>query len=183
MSCVVVLTFGLGTLSQLLEPDSLNDIPPWMYRRWVVRMTGVIALALVAAVTSWGMSRQRSWGRRALTVVTTLPIPVLLCGWLLLNHTDNPGLRRSLDPAGLTALSVLSVISCPLLLFLVRPITGRTGLPPGCRDKSRETPSARPGCGGIASALAIVLAALASYFVLLLTFLSILAVLGVIRSI
>jgi hypothetical protein len=86
MAVIVLLTFLLGTLSELRRQDS--SIEPWMHQRWIVRMASVNSLAAIAALTSWGLFRLRNWGRWALTIVTTLPVPALVCGWLLLNHAS-----------------------------------------------------------------------------------------------
>ena len=86
-----------------------------MYRRWVARMSCVISIAVIAFVTSWGLFRLRNWGRWALTIVTTLPLPVLVCVWLLLNRTANPEVEESIDPVGLTIVSVLSALPYHLL--------------------------------------------------------------------
>ena len=153
-----------------------------MYRRWVARMICVISIAVLAFVTNWGLFRLRNWGRWALTIVTTLPVPALVCGWLLLNRTANPGFKR-LNPAGLTALSVMSALSCPLLLFLMWSPRGEMVFSPEYSETIRRTPGSRAGCSGILPALAALSAELASYFVLLLTVLSILVILGLIRSI
>ena len=54
---------------------------------------------------------------------------------------------------------------------------------PEYRQTIRRTPDLRPGYSGLLPALAAVSAGLASYFVLFLTVLSILAMLGLIRSV
>ncbi len=79
MAIIVILTFGLGTLWELRAADSAErgGVEPWMHERWIVRMTSVISLAAIAAVSSWGLFRLRNWGRWALTIVTMLPVP---CG-------------------------------------------------------------------------------------------------------
>ncbi len=180
-----VLTFVLVPLSELYDPDSLGEegSVPWMYRRWVARSICDILIAVLAFVTSWALLRLRNWGRWAMTIVTTLPVPALLCGWLLLNRTANPGLQESLDPTGLTALTVMSALSCPLLLFLMWSPRGKTVFSPEYSETIRRTPGLRPGCSGLLPALAAVSAGLASHFVLFLTVLSILAMLGLIRSV
>ena len=107
-----------------------------------------------------------------------------LCGWLLLNRTTSPGLQENLNSAGLTALSVMSAISCPLLLFLMWSPRGEMVFSPEYLEIVRRTTGSRPGCLGILPALAVVqLAELASYMVVMMTVLSILAMLEMIRSI
>jgi hypothetical protein len=118
-----------------------------------------------------------------MTIVTTLPVPALLCGWLLLNRTAIPGLQESLDLTGLTTLTVMSALSCPLLLFLMWSPRGKTIFSPDYSETIRRTPDLRAGWSGFLPALAAVFAGLASYFVLFLTVLSILAMLGLIRSV
>ena len=155
----------------------------WMYRRWVARMISVISIAVLAFVTSWGLFRLRNWGRWALTIVTTLPVPALVCGWLLLNRTPSPGVQESLNPAGLITLSVMSALSGPLLLFLMWSPRGEMVFSPEYSETIRRTPGSRSGYSGILPALAALSAELASYMVLSLTVLLILVTLGLIRSI
>ena len=154
-----------------------------MYRHWVARVIGVISIATFAFVTSWGLFRLRNWGRWALTIVTTLPLPVLVCAWLLLNRTANTEVQENIDPAGLTIVSVISVLPYTLLLFLMWSPKGRTVFSPEYRETIRQTPQFRSGCSGIFPALVAVFAGLFSYFVLLMSVLSILAMVGLIRSI
>ncbi len=180
----VFLSFGLGTLHESYKfPVGEEVIEPWMHRRWVARMICVISIAVLAFVTSWGLFRLRNWGRWALTIVTTLPVPALVCGWLLLKPTVNPGLQENLDPAALTVLSVMSALSSPLLLFLMWSPRGEMVFSPEYAETIRQTPGSRPGCFGIFTAMAASFAELASYFVLLLTVLSILRILELIRTI
>ena len=180
----VVLSFGFGTLHEIYKFSvGEEDIDPWMYRRWVARMICVISIAVLAFVTSWGLFRLRNWGRWALTIVTTLPVPALVCGWLLLKLIANPGLQENLNPATLTALSVMSALSCPLLLFLMWSPKGETVFSPEYSETIRRTPGSRPGWWGNLAALAVVSAELTSYLVLLLIVLSILTMLELIRSI
>ena len=173
-----VLTFGLGTLSELYRQEE-EGIEPWMHRRWVARMICVISIAALAFVTSWGLFRLRNWGRWALTIVTTLPVPALACGWLLLNRAQTPGLNS----AGLTTLSGMSALSCPLLLFLMWSPRGEMVFSREYSETIRRTPGSRAGCSGIFIAVAALSAELGSYLVLMMTVLSILVILGLIRSI
>jgi hypothetical protein len=183
LAVIVILVFGLGTLSELRKLDPPGEaLEPWMYLRWIVRMTIVISLAVIAAVISWGLFRLRNWGRWLLTVVATVPVPVLLGGWLLLNRIENPELRESLESSGLIALSVMAALSCPLLLFLTWSSKSKYVFLPGYRDTIRQTSHLRPGYRGILAAMLIVPAMFASYFALLMTLLSILALLDFIRS-
>jgi hypothetical protein len=185
VACLVILAFGLGILSEIRRFDSLSGEggEPWLYQRWVVRMTGVMSLAVLAATSCWGLFRLRNWGRWTLTIVTVLPIPALLCGWFLLNRTTNPTLQATLNPGGLTALSVMSVPSCSLLLSLMWSPKGRTVFEFGYVKAIRKGPHERAGCLAIIVAFGVALAGLASYIVLLITALSILVILGLIHSI
>jgi hypothetical protein len=178
----VVLTFGLGSLSELYRQEE-EGIPSWMHRRWVARMICVISIAVFAFVTNWGLFRLRNWGRWALSIMTMLPVPVLVGGWILVHLNANPGLQESLDPGSLTALSVMSALSCPLLLFLMWSPRGEMVFSPEYSEIIRQTPGSRAGCSGILAALAVVSAELISYMVLLMTVLSILAMLELIRSV
>jgi hypothetical protein len=184
VAAIVIVNFGLDTLSELRRLDSpeAGGIELWMYRSWILSRTILISLAVVGAITSWGLLRLRNWGRWALTIVTTLPVPVLLGGWLLLNRTENPGLRESLESSGLIALSVMSALSCPLLLFLTWSPKSKFVFSPGYRDMIRQASDLRPGYSGILAAVLIVPAMFASYLVLFMTLLSILALLDFIRS-
>jgi hypothetical protein len=177
-----VLTFGFGTLFELFRQEE-DGIELWMYRRWIARMLCVISIAILAFVTSWGLFRLRNWGRWALTIVTTLPLPVLICAWLLLNRTANPEVQESIDRVGLTIVSVISTLPCTLLLFLMWSPKGSMVFSPEYREIIRQTPHLRSGCSGIFPALLAVSAELFSYFVLLKSVLSILAMMGLIRSI
>ena len=157
----VAVTFGFGTLTELYR-QAEEGVEAWMIRRWVARMTGVISIAIFAFVTSWGLFRLRKWGRWALTIVTTLPVPALVCGWILLSVTGNTWLQESLDPAGLTTLTVMSALSCPLLLFLMWSPKCTMVFSAEYSETIRRTPGTRFGCSGIVSALAVVLAELIS---------------------
>jgi hypothetical protein len=178
----VVLAFGLGTLSELYRQEE-EGIPSWMHRRWVARMICVISIAVLAFVTNWGLFRLRNWGRWALTIVTTLPVPALVCGWLLLNLNANPGVQEGVNPAALTTLSVMSALCCPLLLFLMWSPRGEMVFSPEYSETIRQTPGSRAGCSGMLAALVVLSAELISYIVLLVVVLSILVILGLIRSV
>ena len=137
-----VLTFGFGTLYELYRQDE-ERVEHWVFRRWVARMTCVISTAVIAFVTSWGLFRLRNWGRWALTIVTTLPLPVLVCAWLLLNRTANPEIEESIDPVGLSIVCVLSAFPSTFLLFLMWSPKGRTVFSPEYRETVRQTPHLR----------------------------------------
>jgi hypothetical protein len=179
---LVVLSFGLGSLSELYRQDE-EGIPSWMFRRWVARMICLISISVLAFVTNWGLFRLRNWGRWGLTISTMLPVPVLVGGWILQNLNANPGLQESLDSGGLTALSVMSALSCPLLLFIMWSPKGEMVFSPEYSEIIRQTPRSRPGCFGILAALAFAFAELISFTVLLMTVLSIMAMLELIRSV
>jgi hypothetical protein len=178
----VVLTFSVGALFELYRQEE-QDIELSIYRRWVARMICVISIAILAFVTSWGLFWLRNWGRWALTMVTTVPLPVLVCAWLLLNRTANPEVQESIDPVGLTILCVVSALPYTFLLFLMWSPKGSMVFSPEYRETIRQTPHLRSGCSGIFPALVTVSAALYSYYVLMMSVLSILAMMGLIRSI
>jgi hypothetical protein len=178
----VGLSFGFGSLYELHRQDE-QGIEQWVYRRWVARMTCVISTAVIAFVTSWGLFRLQKWGRWALTIVTTLPLPVLVCAWLLLGRVANPEIEESIDPVGLSIVCVLSAFPSSFLLYLMWSPKGRTVFSPEYRETVRQTPYLRSGCSGIFSASVVVSAELFSYFVLHMSALSILALTGLIRSI
>jgi hypothetical protein len=177
----VGLTFGVGSLFEIHRQE--EGIELLSDRRWVARMIGVISIAILAFVTSWGLFQLRNWGRWALTFVTTLPLPVLVCAWLLLGRTVNPEIEESIDPVGLSIVCVLSAFPSSFLLFLMWSPKGRTVFSHEYRETVRQTPYLRSGCSGIFLAPVVVSAELFSYFVLLMSVLSILALTGLIRSI
>ncbi len=177
----VVLTSGLGGLSELYRQED-EGYEPWMYWRWIARIISVFSIAVLAFVTSWGLFRRRNWGRWALTIVTTLPVPALVCGWFLRSFTSDPGLQGMVNLPGLTTASVMSALSCSVLLFVMWSPMGEMVFSYEYSEIMRRTPGSRPGWSGILPALALLSAELASYFVLLLIMLSVLLILGVIRS-
>ena len=181
----VVLSFGFGTLYEIYKFFVGEEgIEPWMYRRWVARMICVNSIAILAFVTSWGCSWLRNWGAVGSDYRdNALPVPALVCGWLLRNLTQNPGVQGMVNPAGLTTLSVMSAFSCPFLLYLMWSSKGEMVFSPEYLEIIRRTPGSRAGCSGILPALAFVSAELTSYIVLLVIVLSILAMLELIRSI
>jgi hypothetical protein len=181
---LVAITFGLGTLSESFQTSvGEKDLPPWMFWRWVARMICVISIAVIAFATNWGLFRLRNWGRWALAIGTTLPVPALVCGWVLATRTLNPELQESINTGRLTALSIMSALSCSVLLFFLWSPRGETVFSPEYGETIRRTPGARAGCSGILAALVVVSAELFAYTALLMTVLSILAMLEVIRSI
>jgi hypothetical protein len=177
-----LLAFGLGTLSELY-PQEEEVIPSWMFRRWVARMICIITIAVLAFVTNWGLFRLRNWGRWALTILTMLPVPALVGGWLLLNINANLGVQESLGTGSLTALSAMSALSCPLLLVLMWSPRGVMVFSPEYSEIIRRTPGSRGGYSGMLAALVVLSAELISQIVLLVVVLSILAMLELIRSI
>jgi hypothetical protein len=146
-------------------------------------MTVLLALAVIAAVTSWGLYRLKDWARWALTIVTTLPILVHLASWLLLYSTSNRTVQENVGPEGLIALSVMSAFSCPRLQFLMWSPKGRTVFSRGYLELIRRTPDLRPGCSGILPTVVTVPAGFFSYWVLLMAVLMILVMSGLMRSI
>jgi hypothetical protein len=185
MAVIVILSFGLGTLFELRNsaPSSEGGIEPWVHQRWIFRMASVIAVAAIAAVTSFGLYKSQNWGRWTLTTVTALPASLLACGWLLLKGTAYRGLEESVDPDGLIIVSVVSALFSLPSLFVMWSPKGRMVFSPGYREAIRQTPDLRPCCWGILPALVVVPAALVSYFVLTMTVLLIVLMLWLIRSI
>ncbi len=178
----VVLVFGLVLIVEFYGQEE-DEIPSWMYRRWVARLISVISIAVLAFVTNWGLFRLRGWGRWALTVSTTLPVPVLFCGWILLINTPSTGGQESVNPAGLTTLSVMSALSCPLLLYVMWSSSGQMAFSPGKSESIRRTLASRAGCSSIFAALVVLSAESVSYVVMLVIVLTMLAKLELIRSI
>jgi hypothetical protein len=185
LAVIVILSFGLGTLWELRRINTSEDggLDPWVVRRWAFRMIVLLALAVLAAVTSWGLYRLKNWARCALTIVTILPIPVHLASWLLLYMTANRTAQENIDPEGLIALSIMSAYSCPTVLFLMWSPKGRTVFFRGYLEVIRQTPDLKPGCSGVMPTIITVPAGFFSYWGLLIAVLIILVMAGLIRSI
>jgi hypothetical protein len=180
---ILLVSFGLGTLAELRKfPSGERDIDPWLYRRWIARMATVNSLALIAAVTSWGLFQLRNWGRWTLTIISVIPVPILLCSGLIHESSGDPAFQESLDSFGSIALSVVSALSCAPQVFLLWSPKGKTVFSPGYREIIKQTPDLRGGCLGSLQALLIVPASCTSYFVLMMTTLNTLVLLGLIRS-
>src|SRR4051812_31830654 len=60
-----------GMLREAGEPGGILLGEDWRWRRWVARMASVLTLAVVGAVTSWGLRRRRPWTRWSLIVLGT----------------------------------------------------------------------------------------------------------------
>jgi hypothetical protein len=182
-AAIVLLTFGLGSLYELQKTSTgERTIEPWMFRRWIARMATVNSLALIAAVTSWGLFQLRSWGRSAVTILSVVPLPVLLCSWLLRDRSFDPMAQGSVDSIGLIALLAASTLSCTPQLFLLWSPKGGTLFSPGYRKIIDQTPELRGGFLGFLQALLFIPTSFVSYVVLMVTMLNTLVMLGVIRS-
>jgi hypothetical protein len=77
----------------------------------------------------------------------------------------------------------MSGVSSPLLIFLMASPKGKIVFSPSYRETIRQTPQMRSGCAGSLPAVLIVPAMFASYLVFLMTGLSVLVLLGLIRSV
>jgi hypothetical protein len=185
MAIIVILSFGLGTLYELrksaLSPD--GAIEPWLYRRWIARMTSVISIAVVAAVVSFGLYWLRNWGRWWVTIVAVLHASLLMIVWLLRAIASQPEIQENVDPTGLFVISVASALSSLPMLLLVWTRKGRTVFSPPYRETIRRTPDLRPGCSGGLLAVFVVPTVLVWYFSLLMTVLLTLLMLGFYGSI
>jgi hypothetical protein len=180
---IVLLSFGLGTLSELRKLSSgERDIDPWIYRRWIARMATVNSLAFIATVTSWGLFQLRNWGRWSVTIISVIPVPILLCSWLVHGSSGDPSIQESLDSFGSIALSIVSALSCAPQLFLLWSPKGKTVFSPGYQEIMQQTPDLRGGCLGFLQALLMIPASCTSYFVLMMTTLNTLVIFGLIRS-
>jgi hypothetical protein len=185
LAIFVILSFGLGALYELRTSDISAEaaIDSWLYRRWLARMTGVISIAVVAAVVSFGLYWLRSWGRWWLTIVALLHASLLLIAWLLLGIVSRPEIQEYVDPTGLFVMSVVSALSSLPLLLLVWSRKGRTVFAPGYLETIRRTSDLRPGCSGSVLALCVVPTVLVWHVTLLMTVLLIVLMLGFISSI
>jgi hypothetical protein len=177
---VLFLAFSLGTLSELQH--AVDDVG-WRFERWVVRMASVLALAALAIAIDWGLLGLRNWARLALTVVTLLPVPALALAWLLLGLTRHPRLAESVSAFGLTVVSVMSGLSCSVLLSVMWSPKGRTVFSPDYAETLDRKVRLGPGCLGVGSAFVFLLAEFGSFVVLLMTVLTLAAVSGTIRSV
>jgi hypothetical protein len=183
LAAIVLLGFGLGTLYEFQRTSTGEGaIEAWIYRRWLARMATVNSLALLAAVTSWGLFQLRNWGRWALTIVLLVPLPILLFSLLFHDRSGAATAQESVDSVGLIGLTIVLALSCAPQLFLLWSPKGRTVFSPGYRKVIEQTQDLRRGCLGYLQALLIVPASFASYLVLMVTALNTLVVLGLIRS-
>ena len=145
-------------------------------------MTLFVFVAAVAAVTSWGLYRLQKWAQSALTIVATLPLPFLLYFWLSPYRGAESGVQVSIDQDSLNALSIVSALSCPPLLFLMWSPKGKTVFSPAYREIFRRTPGLGPGCWGFLPVIVTVPAVLFSHLALWMAVGMTLEMLGLIRS-
>jgi hypothetical protein len=180
---LLLVSFGWGVLSELRKLSSgERDIDPWIYRRWIARTATESSLAFIAAVTSWGLFQLRNWGRLTLTIISVIPVPILLCSCLVRGSSGDPSFQESLDPFGSIALSVMSALSCAPQLFLLWSPKGTMVFSPGYREIIQQTPDVRGGCFGFLHALLIIPVSCTSYCVLMMATMNTLVILGLIRS-
>jgi hypothetical protein len=181
LAVAVLLSFGLGTHYELQKTlTGERDIEPWMYRRWIARMATVNSLAFVATVTSWGLFRLRNWGRWALTLVSVVPLPIVICSWLIGTRSADPTVQDY--SVSSIALTIVSALSCTPQLFLLWAPKGDMVFSPGYRKIIEQTPELRGGCLGFLQALLFIITSLVSYIVLMVAMLNTLMILGLIRS-
>lgn len=69
-----------GTLREAGEPGGVLLGEDWLWRRWVARMASVLTLAVSASVIGWGLRRRRRWARWALIVLGVVPTMALAVG-------------------------------------------------------------------------------------------------------
>ncbi len=179
---IVLGSFGLGLFAELRKLSSAPEVDRWVYRRWIARMATVDSLAFIATVTSWGLFQLRNWGRWAVTIIAVIPVPILLCSWLVQRSAGNPSIQESFDSFGSIALSVVAGLSSAPQLFLLWSPKGKTVFSTRYQEIIQQTPDLRGGCLGSLQALLIFPASCASYLVLMMTTLNTLVIFGLIRS-
>lgn len=182
MAVCAALLFTLYVYDLFYHPDVFDKngsapltAPPWFLP------TSFFLLLMIEGATSWGIYRLRNWGRWGLTIVTSFPVLIILCGWFLLKIVGNQAIRKLIDQVSLSIYFVISGLCCTLLLFLMWSSEGRTVFSPGYCEIMRQTPRLRPGCSGIGLAFLAGLAEFISYILFFLSVLSALVMLGLIQ--
>src|SRR4051794_28442911 len=172
-----------GMLRVAVEPGGVLLVEDWKWRRWVARMAAVLTLAVLATVTSWGLSRPRPWARWALIALGSVPPLASVAGiWLLVRAADPA--RRELGEV--LMMPCVGAFVFPASIAAYRAAFSRRGravLSPDYEDVVARTPKLSPiPRSGLRSGLWLASAMLILYWTLLLTFLGVLAACGLIRT-
>ncbi len=186
----VFVLFAVPVSSMLhvtTEPGGLWADPAedWLWRRWVARMATDLGLSLLATALGLLLRRRSPWSRWGLIALGTVPLCALAGSvWIRYRGGAPPSLREFSDlmthpcfgvfvyPAGLVA--IWAACSRP----------GRTVLSPSYQELVQRTPKIAPSSSaGFRYGVALSLALLLLFWMLMLLILGVLAARGVIHSI
>jgi hypothetical protein len=174
---IVLVLFGLSTSFEFRKLSAQEGgFDPWRYREWITRMTAVGLVCMLAAVTSWGLIRLRSWARWTLTVVTVSPFPATFLCFLLFSSSF-PNFRKVVDPGEVAiGFAVTCLFYLPILYFLWSP-GGRRLFSPGY-----VSGRGRSGCLPILAAMVFVFAEGVAYTMLVVSSVNLLDAFGLFAS-
>lgn len=173
-----------GMLREAGEPGGVLLDEDWRWRRWVARMASILTLAVVGAVTSWGLSRRRPWARWALIVLGAVPPSALVAGLGLRIGVAAPGLRELGDIMTMPCVGVVVFPASIAAYWAACSRRGREVLGPHYEGMVARTPKLSPRLStGLLAGLGLAGATVILYWTLDLMFLGVLAACGVIRSI
>lgn len=172
-----------GILRVAGEPGGVLLGEDWILRRWIVRMASILTLAVVAAVTSWGLIRLHPWSRWVLLGLGTVPL------WTL---GFTVGLRIRGGGSVLQGLGDVLAMLCASIFVIPSSITafwaacarrGRMVLGLHYNGLVARTSKLSPSWKmEIPLGVGLAFAMLVLYWMLLLLFLEVLAQCGVIRT-
>ena len=166
------------------EPGGVMLAPDWIWRRWVARMSVDLTLAVVGVVMSWGLSRLRPWARWGLLGLGIVPPAALASGIGTLIWSSDPD-HRELG-RGLIHPCVGAFVY-PASIVMLRAAFGRRGrsiLNSGYAPILARTPKQHPDlAGAIPAGIGLACAIDLGYWTVLFLILSLLVVLGVIRTV
>jgi hypothetical protein len=154
-----------------------------MHQRWIARMTCVLALAVIAAVMSWGLCRLRNWAKWLFTFAVALPTPLLLWSWIIASRLGKNAPPADLDPSGMVYMVLISILIASPVLYLMWSPRGAMVFSP---ERSESIARMRPnhlGCAGILGGLGISVVLFISFTLLAFSVLAVLVSAGIIRSI
>jgi hypothetical protein len=172
-----------GILHGAGEPGGILLGEGWLWRRWVARMASVLTLAVVAAVTGWGLRRRRPWARWALIVLAAVPLLALVAGLGLQAWGADPALRELGDVMTMPCVGVVVFPASIAACWAACSRRGRAVLGPHYEGLVARTPKLSPRLTtGLLAGLGLAWATFILYWTLMLLFLGVLAACGVIRS-
>lgn len=187
LAASVFVTFGVpvsGMLREAGEPGGILFGEDWRWRRWVARMASVLPLAVVGAVTSWGLRRRRPWARWALMVLGAVPPLAMIAGLGLRAWGVAPAVRELLDVMTLPCVGVVVLSASIAAYWAACSRRGRAVFRPHYEDVVARTRESSPNSTiGVLAGVGLTWAKFVLYWTLLFLFLSVLAACGVIRSV